>query len=85
MTRRTKLKIKINLKSPDAIHYCVEEAAKQKLAESAGMNVTDMDEEVRALVDELFEGPLKKWIVYREYVTIEIDTDTGMATVLEQG
>jgi hypothetical protein len=36
-------------------------------------------------MDKLFEGPLKKWIVHREYVTIEIDTVAGTATVLEQG
>jgi hypothetical protein len=77
------MKIKIQLKSPDAVLHAVSEAVQQGMPD-------DLEPfEYRCILEErmdnLFEGPLKKWIGYREYVTIEIDTDTGTAKVLEQG
>ena len=83
MTRRTKLKIKINLKSPDAIHDAVREAAIQGMRDDLeGQEFRDV---LAERMDFLFDGPLHKWIVYKECMTIEIDTVAGTATVLEQG
>ena len=77
------MKIKITMKTPDAVLDAVSEAVKKDMPD-------DLEPfEYRCVFEErmdaLFQGPLKKWIVHREYLTVEIDTDARTATVLEQG
>lgn len=76
--------IKILLKSPDAVYEAVREAAFADLKKDDPDLAPSMGQ-VTARVDELFAGPLAKWIQYREYITVEIDTEKGTAIVCEQG
>ena len=62
------MKIKITLKSPDAVYDSLV---------NAGLDPQDLD-----MKPEVNEA-IKKFVEYLEYVTIEIDTDTSTARVLE--
>ena len=77
------MKIKITLKSPDAIHDAVQAAVISEMPD--GLEGADFRHEVTTRMNELFYGPLHKWIVHKEYLTVEIDTDAGTARVCEQG
>jgi hypothetical protein len=76
------MKIRIRLKSPDAIHDAVYSAAYDEMAEQDGDEF--MESNVEGFVSELFAGSLRKWIAYKEYLTVEIDTEEETARVLEQ-
>jgi len=71
------------LKSPDAIYEGVREAAVNSLREE-DPDTEPRSSEIEERVDDLFRDPLAKWIHYREYIDIEIDTDDGTAVVCEQ-
>ena len=79
------MKIKILMKSPDAVYESVREAVVQGLQKDAEYPAAAPAlREIDDRVDDLFAGPLAKWINYREYVSIEIDTEDGTARVCEQ-
>ena len=83
------MKIKIILKSPDAVNDSVRSAVEDQYRNEHNKHDEYLDDdewvEINERVNALFNGPLHKWIAYREYVTIEIDTDAGTARVCEQG
>jgi len=62
------MKLKILFKSPDAVWDSLVEA---------GLDPNNLDETPE--INEAFQ----KYVEFMEYVTIEIDTDTGTARVLE--
>lgn len=57
--------ITLTMKNPD----CVEEAVKQALAENPDAPLGEI------------RDALEKWVKWDEYITIDIDTDKGTATV----
>lgn len=80
------MKIKILLKSPDAIYESVREAVIQDLRKDDEFPASEPSmDEIEDRIDEVFRGALSKWVVFREYITVEIDTETGTARVCEQG
>lgn len=70
------MKIRITLKDPDGVSNSVDEAAKQNVYE--GDNEQELEN-----VKERIETIISDWIRWGEYVTIEIDVDTGIARVLK--
>ena len=76
------MKIVITLKDPDGVWDSIEEAVRVSIESLEGID----DEEREDLQELRFEQAREdcsKFIEYSEYVTIEIDTEAGTATVLE--
>lgn len=76
------MKFKVTLKEPDSFHDAINFAVKKELESS----FTGDAEEDFLLADEKREEVntfLEKWVRYSEYITVEFDTETGTATVLE--
>ncbi len=71
------MKIQITTKDPDGVYDAVMEAAYQGIGE---------DDEKDALI-ELRQSEigdrLKRWVRFREYLTVEFDLEAGTARVLE--
>jgi hypothetical protein len=65
------MKFRITMKDPDGVHDGLTEADK---SEGAGQGF-GYDERVELL---------KKWFKYREYLTVEIDTDAKTIVVVDQ-
>lgn len=74
------MKLKITLKDPDGVYDSIHEAAKASTAGAKGLEDSELDELQETRREKLSEQ-CKPWIKYGEYVTIEIDTDAGTATV----
>ena len=70
------MKLKITLKDPDGVYESIKDAAESSTGDTDGLD----DNELEELAQKL-EEQCKPWIEYGEYVTIEIDTDAGTATV----
>ena len=66
------MKFKITMKDPDGFGNSLADAV------ADGNDGTDVE-----AVQEELEKLTSKWFEYSEYVTIEIDTDTGTARVCE--
>ncbi len=59
------MKIQVDFKTPDAVHYALEET-----------NGSDKDKkEAKRLID--------KFVKWGEFVSIEFDTETGLARVMQ--
>lgn len=61
------MKLIITVKDPDGVNDCLKDAG-----------VFNDDYEIK---DSNVEDAVDKFIEFKEYITIEIDTDTGEATV----
>jgi hypothetical protein len=69
------MKLKITLKDPDALNDEIENAVIHEYP-CVGADIrSEKIEEIEVLT--------RKWFKYGEYVTIEIDTETGTAKILE--
>lgn len=75
------MKIVLSIKVPDGISDSVRIAVDSSLDAIQGLSVSEKS----VLFEKRFEetwDQLEKFITYQECMTIEIDTDTGVATVL---
>lgn len=83
------MKFSIYLKDPDGVANCIQEHVGEFEDDLVSRNTPGIDmspEEIDSTVDAFERGmydSIKKWVEFAEYVTIEIDTDLGTATVLE--
>jgi hypothetical protein len=73
------MKLKITFKDPDGVYECVRDAAQETLPE--GLSEEETDELLESRTESTF-NTLRKWIEWKEYLSVEFDTDTGTATVL---
>lgn len=74
------MKFTITMKDPDGPYDCIQDAARNSL-KSSGLS----EKEQRALIDLRVEKMLEttnKFFEHGEYLSIEIDTEAGTATVL---
>lgn len=71
------MKLKITLKDPNGVYESIKHAAEVITVDDAGLDNPELAETMQ----EKLEEQCKPWIKYGEYVTIEIDTDAGTATV----
>jgi len=71
------MKLKVTMKSPDALDDTYRDA-KERLKLLAEMNGTEYNE------DDLedIKTVVSDWFTYGEYLTIEIDTETGSAHIV---
>lgn len=68
------------MKDPDGPYDCIQDAVKASLGEQP---LTVREREL--LIAERMQAQqalVGKWLQYGEYITVEIDTDAGTATVL---
>ena len=73
----TSMKIKITLRDRDSIEECVRHAIYTRYPPY----LLELQDE-RAFLRILIEDKMSKFFTYREYVTIEIDLETGKASVV---
>ena len=77
------MKIKLMFKDPDGVWESVDEAVRESLE-----GVKDIDADERESLheerrDKVF-AQIEKWVEYKEYVTVEIDTYAKTARVVEK-
>lgn len=75
------MKFKVTMKDPDSVGDAISDAVTVDLNKIEGLDRDDRD----ALFDTRQAAAQKvasKWFRYGEYLTVEIDTDAGTATVL---
>jgi len=77
------MKIQISMKTPDAVEYAINQAVESEDLTRDCDGKEAMDEDERYEFEENLRETCKKWFRYGECVSIEIDTETGEATVLE--
>jgi len=77
------MKFKIQMKDPDGVYDAITDAMKDTLRSIEGIT-DDERESLEESRREKIEAAVGKWFEYNEYVTIEIDTDAGTATVCER-
>lgn len=75
------MKIRLYLKDPDGMSNSVQEAIRDEV-EGIGLNSQNEVDSVMELREEEVWESLEKWIEFKEYVMIEIDTDAMTARVL---
>lgn len=78
------MKFAITMKSADCIYDAVEDAAgaRSDADIAAGIGYTNRDEMIEHNKATISEA-IKKWVLYEEYVTIDIDTILQTAIVRE--
>lgn len=75
------MKFQVTLKDPDGPYECIQEAAKDSIASIAGLSADERELLVDQRVAELRKFS-DKWLKYGEYVTVEFDTEAGLATIV---
>lgn len=75
------MKIKVTMKDPDTMYDAVQNAVIQELV-AIGMP-NDEFERMVELRSEKLRAKMRKWFEYGEYLTVEFDTETMTATVLD--
>jgi hypothetical protein len=76
------MKFRVTFKDPDGVSDSLQDAVEQSLSGVVGLT----EPERNSLMEKRYEDILQitnKWIGYGEYLSIEIDTDTQTATVVE--
>jgi hypothetical protein len=73
------MKVKLFLKDPDGVYESVKDAVQETLPD--GLSEDEAEDLLKSRMADTHEN-LKKWVEWKEYVTVEIDTDTGEARVL---
>ena len=73
------MKVKLFLKDPDGVYESVRDAAQETLPD--GLSEEETESLLKSRTADMHEK-LKNWVQWKEYVTVEIDTDTGETKVL---
>jgi hypothetical protein len=76
------MKIKITLRDPYGVYDAVDNAAEISARSVSGLSEHEIDQIKEARRVRIAED-VKPWIDHGEYVRIEIDTESGTATVLK--
>jgi hypothetical protein len=74
------VKILLTLKDPDGVDNCVKQAATDSLAE-AKLEEDELDAVMEYRVEKI-QNAIKPWVEYGEYLTVEVDTETGTCVVI---
>lgn len=76
------MKIKVTMKDPDSMHDAVQDAVEKEVKE---IGLTE--DETESLIEirtEKIRDKMYKWFEYGEYLSVEFDTDSMTATVLDK-
>jgi hypothetical protein len=77
------MKITITLKDPDGVYDAVHDAVMNEVEQFEGLYPEEQAELIESRTERIFED-LSPFIVYGEYISVEIDTDTQQARVLRE-
>lgn len=78
------MKFRVNFKTPDAVEYAIAGQLIHAIPpESTGENEGIWD--ARHTLKDKLHAVTDKYVSYGECVTIEFDSETGSATVVEKG
>lgn len=76
------MKFKVTMKDPDTLHDAIDDAVR---AQVKAMALSDKEaERVIELRRDTVGEVCSRWFEYGEYLTVEIDTDTGTCVVCEK-
>ena len=75
------MKFKVTMKDPDTLHDAIDEAVREDIAKIEGLSAADREALVETRTDAAREVT-RRWFKYSEYLSVEIDTEAGTATVL---
>lgn len=73
------MKVTLTLKDPDGVYESVRDAVQETLPDDLS------EDEAESLLESRIADTherLKKWVQWKEYVTVEVDTITGEARVV---
>jgi hypothetical protein len=73
------VKLTITFKDPDGVFECVREGVRESLPDGLAEDERD---ELLGSRTEAAHAALKQWIQWKEYLTVEFDTEAGTATVV---
>lgn len=76
------MKFIITVKNPDSIEDSILRAVEESMNEIETKNQFEYEDFKSAKVNEIWKA-CEKWVKYKEYISIEIDTTAGTATVCE--
>lgn len=79
------MKLQITMKTPDCVHYAIEEAKQQAREEVENEHDRETFDEEMAGTFDSWKELCEKWFRYGEELTLEIDTDEETIRVLEAG
>jgi len=74
------MKFKITMKDPDGVYNSITDAAVASIAAIEGLSEDERETLEEGRRDEINDAA-SPWVKYGEYLTVEIDTDAGTATV----
>lgn len=74
------MKFQICFKNPDADLCLVKKA--REILESQELTEHEIEDLIEEKVEDM-EGFIKSWVIHREYVMIEFDTEKGTAKIIE--
>lgn len=83
--RKSKMKIKITMNDPDAMHYAVREAVEKSVLEGKSKDLSDIEKQ--AVIEVRHDNVLNKvskWFQNQKYMVVEIDTERDTCTVIPQ-
>lgn len=75
------MKIRVTMKDPDCLHDAVREAVEDDCAKITGLFERERENLIADRTAEVSHA-CSRWFQYGEYLTVEIDTDAGTATVV---
>jgi len=73
------MKVRLTLKDPDGVYECVKEAIQETIPD--GLSKDEEADLIESRMEDAQEK-MRKWVQYKEYVTVEIDTESGEAVVI---
>ncbi len=73
------MKLRITFKDPDGVHECVRDAVEESLPD--GLDESEREDLLESRTEAAYEK-LKQWLRWKEYVTVEFDTEAGTAAVI---
>jgi hypothetical protein len=78
------MKFRIMLKDPDGVWESVREAAEASMKDVPAIDGREREDLIEGRVEKLFDV-CGRWLEYKEYLTVEVDTDQGTCVVVENG
>lgn len=78
------MKIKVYLKDPDGFYDGIADAVRDSMAEFNGKLTESEKDDVATRRSEEANEALRRWVEFGEYVSIEFDTQSKTAKVLER-
>ena len=75
------MKIRITAKGPDSIDDSVQRAIQESTQDLTGLSPEARDEVMDRRAEEIWDA-VGRYVKHNEYITIEIDSESGLAIVV---